>query len=90
MRSLLLLGCHGACGSRRSGAQRRTAIRTGHQLVVPVPPGGAADFVARTIGRKLSDALGQPVVISNRGGAGGTIAAATTSPSRRPTATRCC
>src|SRR6266852_3804590 len=46
------------------------------QLVVTVPPGGAADFVARIIGSKLADALGQPVVISNRGGAGGTIAAA--------------
>jgi tripartite-type tricarboxylate transporter receptor subunit TctC len=46
------------------------------QLVVPVPPGGAADFLARTIGAKLSDALGQSVVIVNRGGAGGTIATA--------------
>lgn len=43
-------------------------------LVVPVPPGGAADFIARLIGQKLSEAVGQPVVISNRGGAGGTIA----------------
>jgi tripartite-type tricarboxylate transporter receptor subunit TctC len=46
------------------------------QLVVTVPPGGAADFVARVIGAKLADALGQTVVISNRGGAGGTTAAA--------------
>src|SRR6201994_4254264 len=44
-------------------------------LVLTVPPGGAADFVARLVGQKLSDALGQPVVISNRGGAAGTIAA---------------
>jgi tripartite-type tricarboxylate transporter receptor subunit TctC len=43
-------------------------------LVVPVPPGGAADFIARLVGRKLSGVLGQPVVISNRGGASGTIA----------------
>ena len=46
------------------------------QLVVTVPPGGAADFVARIVGAKLSDALGQTVVTSNRAGAGGTIAAA--------------
>ena len=43
-------------------------------LVVPVPPGGASDFVARTIGQKLSEAMGQPVVINNQGGASGTIA----------------
>src|SRR3954462_4117886 len=46
------------------------------QLVVTVPPGGAADIVARVMGGKLSDALGQPVLIVNRGGAGGTTAAA--------------
>jgi tripartite-type tricarboxylate transporter receptor subunit TctC len=46
------------------------------QLVVPVPPGGAADFIARLIGAKLADSLGQPFVVNNRGGAGGTIATA--------------
>ena len=46
------------------------------QLVVTVPPGGAADFVARIIAAKLADALGQSVIIVNRGGAAGTTAAA--------------
>jgi tripartite-type tricarboxylate transporter receptor subunit TctC len=42
-------------------------------LVVPFPPGGSTSIVARIIGEKMSEQLGQQVVIDNRGGAGGTI-----------------
>ncbi len=44
------------------------------RLIVPVPPGGGADFVARAYATRLSDALGQQVVVDNRGGAAGIIA----------------
>lgn len=44
------------------------------KIIVPIPPGGAPDVVARLLGHYLSESLGQPVVIENRSGANGNLA----------------
>ena len=45
------------------------------RLIVPFAAGGNADIVGRIVGERISSALGQPVVVDNRGGAGGSIGA---------------
>jgi tripartite-type tricarboxylate transporter receptor subunit TctC len=45
------------------------------RFIVPFPPGGGADVIGRVLGQKLADKWGQQVVIDNRAGAGGNIAA---------------
>lgn len=43
------------------------------KIIVPFPPGGTSDILGRVLGERLSDAWGQPVVVENRGGGGGSI-----------------
>jgi tripartite-type tricarboxylate transporter receptor subunit TctC len=50
-------------------------------LVVPFPPGGSTTIVARIVAEKMSEGLGQSIVIDNRGGAGGTVGSSAVSKS---------
>ena len=68
--AILFAGAAYAAG-QHDGAYPVRAVR----MIVPFPPGGGTDIVARTLGQRLGDALGQQVVIDNRGGAGGNIGA---------------
>ena len=78
LRAVSLLACIAGAGPLASNA----ALAAGYperpvKVVVAFAPGGIADQAARAIGDGLGQALGQPVVIENRGGAGGNIGAAT-------------
>ncbi len=65
--ALALVSCPGPSLAQSSYPNRPVRI------VVPFAPGGASDFVGRIIQPRLSELLGQPIVIENRGGAAGTI-----------------
>lgn len=65
----------GLIASVPAGAQQKWPSRP-ISIMVPFPPGGAADTQARIIGRYLSVRVGQPVIVENKSGAGGNIGAA--------------
>ncbi|MBL8382271.1 MAG: tripartite tricarboxylate transporter substrate binding protein [Burkholderiales bacterium] len=61
-----------ACGS---AAQAQTWPTKPVRFVVPYPPGGSLDQVARALADRMKDGLGQPVLVENRPGAGGNVGA---------------
>src|SRR5689334_6274267 len=69
---MLIAACLAVAPIRSAGAQDYPSRPI--TLVVPYPPGGGNDLIARVVAAQMSPALGQPIVVENRGGAGGTIA----------------
>jgi tripartite-type tricarboxylate transporter receptor subunit TctC len=57
------------------GAQAQSYPNKTIRFIVPWPPGGGADVLSRIVSPKLSDALGQQIIVDNRGGAAGNIGA---------------
>lgn len=79
MRALLAIGL--AASPLMTAAQVPASTDTAYpqrpvRLIVPFPAGGLVDGVARTLTPDLSKSIGQPIVVENRGGAGGTVGAA--------------
>jgi tripartite-type tricarboxylate transporter receptor subunit TctC len=73
-RTLFLCALCALCGSSFSTAQGQSYPSKPIRMVVGFPAGGPTDIVSRTIAPKMSEALGQTVIVDNRGGAGGVIA----------------
>jgi tripartite-type tricarboxylate transporter receptor subunit TctC len=66
---VLAIGCAGLLPAAASAAYPERPVT----IVVPFAPGGANDVVVRLIQGPLAEALGQPIIVENRGGAGGNI-----------------
>ncbi len=81
MRKLLIAAAVLAAGTlTAAGALAQGAAAPGYpnkalRLIVPFPPGGGNDILARTVGQRLAEVVSQQVVVDNRGGAGGALGA---------------
>ena len=76
MRKLLAPLAAIACFAIANIAYSQTYPTKPVRMVVPFPPGGTTDLIARVVQPKFQEFLGQPVVIENKGGAGGSVGAA--------------
>ena len=75
MRRLILTSAIAAFAFCASIAQAQTYPSKPIKIVVPFPPGGTTDIVARMVAQRMSESMGQPITVENRGGAGGSIGA---------------
>ena len=74
MKKLLITLCLALTAA--SGAQAQVWPAKPVTLLVPFPPGGSTDMIARTLGTKLQEKLGVSFIVDNKAGAGGTVGAA--------------
>ena len=70
-----LIGASLALGMGAAGAQPQNWPSKPIRLVVPYPPGGSSDIIARSIAQPLSEALKQSVIVENKAGANGNLGA---------------
>jgi tripartite-type tricarboxylate transporter receptor subunit TctC len=74
-RTIVLAGCCVLALSAIAPAAGQGYPTRPVRMIVPFPPGGGNDILARTVGNRLTEVIGQQVVVDNRGGAGGLIGA---------------